>query len=501
MPSTRALATQPGRSLRQNLSSRLGILALAAVFLLGSSLRAGAVDARSIWWDEAYSWWVASQRLDFLVSWVAQKDVHPLGHYLLLHFNPLLDVSDAGLRVELLLFGVLTIAAIGYLGYLIDGRRLAVASTLFAAVSPLLIFYSDEARMYSLVSLLAATTLCALVLVERRPGRSTAVLAGLSAAGLVWADYSGVWLLIAIAGGAILRAHRFTKAQWAGFGLAAITAGLALAPAVPILASQVPTFRTLSWIPRPTVDSVASFLESLGGYGGPATPWLAFISGVFAIAMIVAAVTRRPPWLIWAGSIGALAVIVAYSLVGLTSVFTPRLTIASLPAWCVLFGAGTVALWVQAPPSARLASRALAALLLVGVTAVSLRTVAINADPASRSDWRRASAIVESEWDATDAMAYVGASSARPFGYYARRWPLSEGAVLAAFRIDPPPDDVSIRAIVCGGPRIWLVSAMDDGPGPRDRWLQALSRVGRVDAILALGEIHVDRFEGCAARP
>ena len=174
------------------------LLILLALVLLGHWLRVHNLDAFSFWTDEGLtperSGYPIAQilRNDILIQGIVTKDTHPPLYYLILHLTrQLFGLSDFAFRYPSVLFGVLLIPLLYQFG-----RRLApypfwrglgrstgkrgsrgaggradaharVVSTrgrgltfglivaLLAAVNPLQVYYSQEARMYSLLALLA----------------------------------------------------------------------------------------------------------------------------------------------------------------------------------------------------------------------------------------------------------------------------------------------------------------------------------------------------------
>ena len=63
------------------------------------------------------------------------------------------------LRVPSAVLGVLTVPLVYALGRTIGGARLAAVAALFFAIAPFQIRYAQEARMYALLTFLAALTM------------------------------------------------------------------------------------------------------------------------------------------------------------------------------------------------------------------------------------------------------------------------------------------------------------------------------------------------------
>jgi len=119
---------------------------------------------QSLWLDEAIEWWaVTSFSLKQLLFGYMAGDFNPPGHHLLLWFwVRIFGDSEISLRFPSVLFGI----GIVYITYrmtkLILGKkdepigvsglplRISHTSAIFAVFSGLLIYYSQEARMYSM---------------------------------------------------------------------------------------------------------------------------------------------------------------------------------------------------------------------------------------------------------------------------------------------------------------------------------------------------------------
>lgn len=135
-----------------------------AIFLLGASLRVLRLSWQPLWWDEGYSIFFATEPLPTMFSLTAQ-DIHPPFYYALLHAWFALFGASAPEVARLLsvLIGVATLPTMTWasLTLLPKRRWLALLATLFLAISPIHIFYSQEVRMYGLALFLtlAATTL------------------------------------------------------------------------------------------------------------------------------------------------------------------------------------------------------------------------------------------------------------------------------------------------------------------------------------------------------
>ncbi|MBI3559336.1 glycosyltransferase family 39 protein, partial [Candidatus Gottesmanbacteria bacterium] len=117
------------------------------ILLLGLGLRLINLN-QSLWLDEAISF-LAVKNYNFfdIITKFSPGDVHPPLYYLILKFwTNFFGFSEIALRFPSVIAGVLAVFVI----YKIGGK----VPALFLAVNPLAIYYSQEARMYSLAMLL-----------------------------------------------------------------------------------------------------------------------------------------------------------------------------------------------------------------------------------------------------------------------------------------------------------------------------------------------------------
>ena len=138
------------------------LLILLALLLLGFWLRVHNLDAFSFWTDEgltpARSGYPIAQilRNEIVIQGYVSTDPPPPLYYLIIHVTrQLFGLSDFAFRYPSVLFGVLLIPLLYQLGRRMGGRTLGLIVALLAAVNPLQVYYGQEARMYTLLVLLA----------------------------------------------------------------------------------------------------------------------------------------------------------------------------------------------------------------------------------------------------------------------------------------------------------------------------------------------------------
>ncbi len=130
-------------------------LILLVLVLVALALRLYRLAAQDIWGDEAFSIYLSSKPLDQVVAGGA--DTHP-PFYPALLFVWLRLVGSLAFSTRALsaFIGVLVVPLIWVFAHQLDRRRPGIAwlAALLAAASPLLIYYSQETRMYELAAVL-----------------------------------------------------------------------------------------------------------------------------------------------------------------------------------------------------------------------------------------------------------------------------------------------------------------------------------------------------------
>ena len=125
---------------------------LLLILLLALGFRLISLN-QSLWLDEGIQWWaVTTFPLKHLITEYIKGDFNPpLFHAILYFWVRIFGDSEIALRLPSVLFGVGTV----FFTYKLGG----VKAALLTATAPLLIYYSQEARMYSLAAFTATATL------------------------------------------------------------------------------------------------------------------------------------------------------------------------------------------------------------------------------------------------------------------------------------------------------------------------------------------------------
>lgn len=127
---------------------------LILIILSGSFLRFYKIDKDSLWNDELASWELSNQSSLKEVISNACSDVHPPGNYILLFFViRFLGDSEFWLRFPSAIAGIISIFLIYLIGRKIYSEWEGIISSALMAILWFPIYYSQEARVYSLLLL------------------------------------------------------------------------------------------------------------------------------------------------------------------------------------------------------------------------------------------------------------------------------------------------------------------------------------------------------------
>ncbi|HWT40054.1 MAG TPA: glycosyltransferase family 39 protein [Dongiaceae bacterium] len=285
-------------------------LAIFATIALFNAPRA------SLWFDEAFSAYIS--QFNFLdIARYTASDVHPpLYYWLLKIWTDFFGTSNLGYRSLSVLFGAGAITSAFFLTKKLFGRMVSWTALLFLVISPMLIRYSDEARMYTLAALIVLLATQALVKATEAKKKRWWVLYGILVSLGMWTHYftamawlaHWVWRLTQT-----WRKSATFKANWKAFFskewvLAyAIAVGLFL-PWLPFMAYQLGVVQGGGfWIGPVGIDTPANYFTNTFYYldHGPTQGWLAVILvgvlvtiGLMALRAYRALARTERKWLI-----------------------------------------------------------------------------------------------------------------------------------------------------------------------------------------------------------
>lgn len=124
---------------------------LVGLTLIATVLRLYHLGINSLWIDEAWSLFASSQPWHLIPF----SDIHPPLYYWLLKIGVMVFGQDEwGIRMVSALLGIIAVPLTYLLGKEIAGRNIGLFAAAMMTFSPMAIYYSQEARMYTLVMVL-----------------------------------------------------------------------------------------------------------------------------------------------------------------------------------------------------------------------------------------------------------------------------------------------------------------------------------------------------------
>ena len=183
--------------------ARLGRLArpdgvLLLTVALAASVRFWRLGAQALWFDEFVTTQVVSRPFGDVLSAVAHREGSPPLYFVVTWgWVRLFGDSDVAIRSLSAVVGTATVPVMYALSSCVVGtRRSARVAALLMAVSPMAVWYSQEARAYSLLLFLGALSLLFLARAIKSRARSDLLAWGCVSAAAVMTHYFAVVLVV-----------------------------------------------------------------------------------------------------------------------------------------------------------------------------------------------------------------------------------------------------------------------------------------------------------------
>jgi 4-amino-4-deoxy-L-arabinose transferase-like glycosyltransferase len=138
-------------------------LVLPLLIFGGFALRLVRLSFQPLWWDEGWTFFFSSMHVGDLVARTA-ADIHPPLYYILLKlWMAAVGTGPVQARLFSVFVGTLTIPLIYILARQLMGRKAALAGCAVAVVAAFHVYYSQEVRMYGLLTLFSVLSSYALL--------------------------------------------------------------------------------------------------------------------------------------------------------------------------------------------------------------------------------------------------------------------------------------------------------------------------------------------------
>ena len=441
-------------SVAAGLDRRALPLALASVVAIAAALRFRDLGAQSVWVDEAFSWSQSRGSLNELIYATANDNYPPLHNFLLFFVIRVFGDNEWALRAPSAVLGLLNVIAIYWVGVIFANRFVGVVAALFLALSGFHIWYSQDARMYTLLALSATLFVGTSVRLASEPSFAKAILAFICGLALLYSHPYGVFTWLAVSAAIGFCIHNdpnlwsLSIRQW--FALQA-TVIIGFAPWAFILLSRANSIENEGfWLKSPTPNLVINALSNLS-------------TGPFSLSLICLCISAlgvyrmaKPPIstysaensatvvLLLAWAVVPIALGIAASI-AVTPIFIDRYLMGSLPAILLLASLGL----------SRFVKSIRDCLIAIAISIIVLGISVAFYSPAPQRDWRSATAFLSANLGPRDCVHSNIWGGYMPLQYYHRQ----HIPCLTSFGLHMPFDQNELA----GADRIFVVSKTGTG--------------------------------------
>lgn len=278
--------------------SKKDSIILAVGLVVFAAVSFGNMSRWSIWFDEAFSAYLLRYNFIDIARYTA-SDVHPpLYYWLLKLWSLVFGESIIALRSLSLVFIMCAVVVAYFFAKKYFGKKSALLTVVLMSISPMLVRYSEEARMYGLVVLIATAATVVLVEATLKPTRRKWILYGVLVSLGMWTHYftAIIWLAHWVWRFAVRGKYQSTKKFFSkDWVWAHVLAVIIFIPWLPFMVKQMRTVQqTGFWIKEVSIDSLTNMLTNTFVFSehGDVKKWLAlivFATSVFALYLIVQA--------------------------------------------------------------------------------------------------------------------------------------------------------------------------------------------------------------------
>jgi mannosyltransferase len=461
-------------------------LAPVLVLLVAGGLFAVQLGHSSLFMDEVYSWRASRGSLGDLADALRYSEVTPPLYYLILHgwTHVTGGDSEALLRLPSVVAGVALVAAVLWLGSLVAGRTAGLIAASLAAVSPLVLLYSQQVRAYVWVMLAVTVAVAAAIRATRDRSRLWLVTAMVATVCALFLHYTALLVVGPLALWLALQSE--FEVRWRlGFMAVLLAALAAIAPLAVTQMGQGHHEATESYASLTTLNALRIAGTPFDGRAtGGLVLWRELGAVVVIDALALVALGERfrglrARALIVSCALVPLGVVCLFSALGQPMALT-RYTAVAAPF--ILVAIGMVAAHAARPLTVAL----LAAALTVSAAGLFAALLPSGQNP----DTRGALATVAAHWRGGDAVAGVGLLGFDgALSYYGEKLLPPGAREVPAFRsLDAAVEAPGALDAAETGGRLWLIADPPVGAA------QLRDSLGRLDYAATAVQV----FEGNA---
>ena len=265
------------------LKTRKTLLWLSLFFLFGMGIRIYNLGSHNLWFDEFWSY-----RFSRTLGSIKTFDYNPPLYFVLLSiWVKCFGSSEFALRSLSMIFGILSILLIYRLGKLLFDKKTGLASAFILSVSPMHIWYSQEARGFSLsvslVMLIVYTFILALK--KNRVYLWTGFV--ISSILALYTNYFSFFIIILVG---ILFLSKSYRPLLRHYLASLCLISVALLPLIPIFFQQISSLQSGFWILKPKLMSIVITFKNFNvGYN--ATRFISSLTFIIFSLLFIQGIT------------------------------------------------------------------------------------------------------------------------------------------------------------------------------------------------------------------
>jgi mannosyltransferase len=443
---------------------------VAVITLLAATLDLFRISAQPVWLDEAVSIWLARMNLPDFFSAITKNDTAMFLYDFLLRIPLAFGQSEFAVRSLSTIFAVAAVPSSYLLGRRLFDNRTAALAAILLAVNSLFIEYAQEARSYTLTTLIAIWSWYTLLDLVDRPGWVKALYYSLVTGALAYCHFLSLLVLPAQLAAlyALRPGGRLLKVVAYSIFMIAILS-------LPMAFMLWQVRGTADWITRPNVvmalHQLAVRFINLPRRIGPLPHMVVLLSvitlvplalPILGVASGLRGMERNKLFGYFCAGFGAILPVVGLLTASflIKPLYVMRYVVPSLPFFLLLLAAGLCELRP--------------ALMKVGlgllVAANVLGTLEYYRVP-TKTDWREAIEYLVSRIRPDDKVAIVPGYDRYAFDYNLSRLDRSLPKAMVVFPEERDSIAYDLSTSVMSTPhvvrysRLWIISA---GPPPHD---------------------------------
>lgn len=243
---------------------------LLLLIFIGAIFRFYHIDFQSVWLDEIHTINESNPKISIseLYASLLASDPHPPLYFILVQlFFKIFGYTTFVLKTFSALMGIGGLFAIYFLGKELMNKKVGLIAVALLSVNYFHIYYSQEARMYSMLFFTTTVSFYFLVRLLKKPSIKTVILHAVFAALMIYTHFFALFALFAeyvILLLFIIKPHNIDRKKMLLFSiLSGIITLILYIPSFKIFIET--TKRTSIWIPMPTIDVYTQIFKEFFG--------------------------------------------------------------------------------------------------------------------------------------------------------------------------------------------------------------------------------------------